>query len=208
MHVDLKARVWTRDGHEAGRVERAVIDPGTGEVSAFVVSTGGLFGKDVVVDRRELERATRDGDDLHLDLTKRDLDDLPAFVPDSYGPPPEDWVPPGAGYLAGDYLFPMGAAPAMLPADPLVASEQEDLPGLTKGAPVLDASGDEVGVVDDLHFDAGSGQLRGAAVRLGGALRTMLGGGEKVEIGRDQIERVEDGLVRLRERKEELRLAA
>jgi len=62
MRVDLDAKVRARDGDEIGSVDRAIVDPHTEEVTSFVVSTGAIFGRDVVVARGDLEQATDDGD--------------------------------------------------------------------------------------------------------------------------------------------------
>jgi sporulation protein YlmC with PRC-barrel domain len=47
MRVDLQAKVLTREGETAGRLQQVVVDPRTNEVSEFVMSTGGLLGHDV-----------------------------------------------------------------------------------------------------------------------------------------------------------------
>jgi hypothetical protein len=60
MRVDLDAKVKTRDGHDAGAVQRAVIDPRADNVSDFVISTGGLLGYDVLV-RSQLPKCQRPG---------------------------------------------------------------------------------------------------------------------------------------------------
>src|SRR5437899_12234343 len=49
MRIDLNARIRTSDGHEAGKVHRVLIDPATERITGFVVSTGRLLGRDVIV---------------------------------------------------------------------------------------------------------------------------------------------------------------
>jgi len=63
-------------------------------------------------------------------------------------------------------------------------------------------------VVDDLRFDAENGNLQGFVLRVGGALRTLFGGGDTVEVSRYQIESVGESLVRLRLAKDEVEAAA
>jgi hypothetical protein len=84
MRVDLHAKVLTRDGDSAGHVEHAVVDPNTNEVTDFVVSTGGLLGKDVLVPRTALDQASPEGDALRLGLDRHELERLPAYEPGDY----------------------------------------------------------------------------------------------------------------------------
>ncbi|MDQ6857559.1 MAG: PRC-barrel domain-containing protein [Chloroflexota bacterium] len=203
MRVDLDARVQTQDGKDAGSVQRAVIDPKTKEVTDFVVSTAGLFGWDVLVPRHDLERATPSGDVLRLDLTKDELEHLPAFDPAKYGAPPINWSAPGLAYPFAGYLWPTSYLPA--PDIAPVSGEVPDEYTVTKGTKVYDHTGDEqVGVVDDVRFDEASGRLSGLVVRSGGSLATMFGRGEVIEIERAEIARVADRMVFLRGTKAEL----
>ncbi len=211
MRVDLNAKVRTRDGEDAGQVERAVIDPDTSEVAAFVVSTGGLLGKSVIVPRVDLERASRDGDVLVLGLSKDELDDLKPYVPTDFGVPPIGWSPLAPyNYPMPGYLWPAGYAytPPPLPGPMVEPSDDTEAMTVDKGATVMDRDGEEVGVVDDVFFEPGSGQLSGVIVRLGGFLRTTLGGGETVEIRGRMIDHVSGGIVHLRTSKNELKRVA
>lgn len=211
MRVNLNAKVRTASGEDAGQVERAVIDPESSEVCAFVVSTGGLLGKSVIVPRVDLERASRDGDVIVLNLSKDELNDLQPFVPSDYGAPPYGWSPLAAyNYPMPGYLWPAGYsyAPPPPPGPMVKASDETEAMTVDKGATVMDRDGEEVGVVDDVFFEQGSGQLRGVIVRLGGFLRTTLGGGETVEIQGRMIDRVSSGIVHLRTSKAELKRVA
>jgi sporulation protein YlmC with PRC-barrel domain len=75
---------------------------------------------------------------------------------------------------------------------------------LGKGAVVMDSDGHDVGVVDDVLFDQNGGQLRGFVLRIGGVFRTLFGGGDTVEVDVSQVERVAEGIVHLRVRKDDL----
>src|SRR5688572_4731307 len=109
MRVDLDAKVRTRDGKAAGKVERAVVDPDANEVSDFVISTGGLFGHDVLVPREHLEASNRDGDAIVLDLTRDELKAMPAHVAADYTVPATGWIPPDAyPYPTSAFLWPAG----------------------------------------------------------------------------------------------------
>jgi sporulation protein YlmC with PRC-barrel domain len=216
MRLDLDATVRTRDGEDVGNVDRAVVDPHTNEVTHIVLRTGTIFGRDIMIPREDLERGSQDGDTIQLDLTKDELEQFPDFLIEQYSAPPPSWVgPTGYGFPASGYAWPIavdpmtGGMPMMLPDEEVDADvEEPDQVTLTKGALVLDRDGDDIGVVDDLRFDADSGRLQGFVLRVGGALRTLFGGGDTVEVSRPQIEHIGESLVRLRLAKEEVETAA
>src|SRR5919199_6046382 len=109
MRIDLDAKVRTRDGHGAGSVQRAVVDPRTNEVMELVVSTGGWLGRDVLVPRTEIEAAEDDGGAVRLRLTKQELEALPAYVPANYvAPPVGAAMPLGYGFPESGFLWPVG----------------------------------------------------------------------------------------------------
>jgi len=215
MRVNLDAKVRASDGEEIGSVDRAVVDPRTNEVTHMVVRTGTIFGRDIMVPREDLERATLEGDTIQLDLTRDELEQFPDFVMDQYGAPPPTWVAPaGYGFPSTGYAWPiavdpmMGEMPMMLPDDDLDADlDEPDQVTLTKGALVMDRNSDDIGVVDDVRFDVETGRLQGFVLRVGGALRTLFGGGDTVEVSRHQIERVGESMVHLRLAKEEIEAA-
>ena len=231
MRIDLDAKVRTRDGEDAGSVQRAVVDPRTSEVIELVVSTGGWLGRDVLVPRTEIEAAEDDGGAIRLRLTKQELEALPAYVPANYvNPPSGAALPLGYGFPESGFLWPVGFpaatgvgyTPAMSPAGAVTAADrtgqaQDGIAAgpaaggqnvseasLGKGAIVVDSQGDDIGVVDDVLFDQNGGQLRGFVLRLGGVLRTLFGGGDTVEVAAAQVKRVAEGIVHLRVAKDEL----
>jgi sporulation protein YlmC with PRC-barrel domain len=207
MRVDLDAKVLLKDGEEAGSVQRAVLDPDTDQVSHFVVSTGGLFGRDVLVPRDALEGATRDGDSLRVDLTKDELEKCEGFVPSQYTVPPTGWVAPvGYAWPHAGYAWPLAYPyePYTTATDRYPEREPDEVT-INKGAMVVDRAGDDVGVVDDVLLNQQTGRLEGFVVRVGGAFRTLFGGGETVRLERDLIDRVREGVVQIRVDKETLR---
>jgi|SRR5215216_3176950 sporulation protein YlmC with PRC-barrel domain len=218
MRLNLDATVRTRDGEDVGNVDRAVVDPSTNEVTHIVLRTGAIFGRDIMIPREDLERGSQDGETIQLDLTKDELEQFPDFMIEQYSGPPPTWVAPaGYGFPSTGYAWPIamdpmtGAVPTMLPDEDLdddAAIDEPDQVTLTKGALVLDRNGDDIGVVDDLRFDAGTGRLEGFVLRVGGALRTLFGGGDTLEVSRPQIEDIGESLVRLRLAKEEVEAAA
>ncbi len=211
MHVDLDARVLTSDGHDVGRIKHAVLDPQASEVAAFVVSTGGLLGRDVLIARQEIESARPDGDAIRLEMSKERFDDLPAFVPQGYGEPPVGYAPTGPNaYPTSAYLWPVAyevtatdvAIPDRGPAP--TGHPEGGPPGIDHGSRVVDSNGDEVGVVEDLLFDEETGKLRALVVTLGGGLQRLFGAGRAAKISASLVERVADGVVHLRTVKEQI----
>jgi uncharacterized protein YrrD len=217
MRVDLHARLISHDGHDVGSIERAIVSPASNEISEFVINTGGVFGRDLLLPRAEVERATPDGDRLQLRLTKEELDRLPSFVAANFVPPPAGWAAPvGNPFGAAGYLWPAaypipapyadaGAAATAYAVGPGQDEREITSPTLARGDVVLDREGDEIGVVDDVAFDPATGRLTGFVLRVGGALTTLFGGGETIQVGREQLDRVEEGRVRLNVDREALR---
>jgi sporulation protein YlmC with PRC-barrel domain len=200
MRVDLDAKVHSSDGEELGSVERAVFDPTSKQVRELVVTTGGLLGRDVLVPVEALEQGGPGGDRIVLKLSKAEAEALPPFVEAGYMAPPPGWVPPGdLGLAYGSYLWPAaGAAPmtaASVPTDP---TQKSDAFTIGKGAVVMEAGGEDVGVVDDVRFEASTGELEGFVLRIGGVLTTLFGGGDTVVVGRNDVDRVAEGAVYLR----------
>jgi sporulation protein YlmC with PRC-barrel domain len=220
MRVDLDAKVLARDGEEIGSVDRAIVDPNTDEVTAIVVRTGAVFGRDIVVAREELEQASEDGDSIRLSLTKDELEQMPDFEPERFNAMPPTWVAPaGYGFPSSGYVWPVAVDPidpaATMPmmTEPIAVDEmgiddEVELVTLNKGAVVMDKHGDDIGVIDDVRFDARTGQLEGFVLRVGGALRTMFGGGDTLELSHREIERVGESVVYLRIAKDEVEAAA
>jgi sporulation protein YlmC with PRC-barrel domain len=229
MRIDLDARVRTSDGREAGSVQRVILDPSTNQIEAFVVSTGGLGGHDVVVPHADLAAASDDGDAVRLSLSKDELERLEPFAPEQFMAPPVGWMaPPLFGYPENAYVWPAsyaGTAPVAAGAYAGAAvggtrpdTEAETAPtgaaaasagevgdiDVPKGTPVFDRNGEDVGVVDDVRFDNDTGQLMGFVVRAGGALRTFFGGGETTEIARSLIDHVGGDGVYLRVLRDEV----
>jgi uncharacterized protein YrrD len=213
MRIDLHAKVLTREREPAGNLEQAVIDPRTNEVTDFVVSTGGLFGKDVLVPHAEVDQASTEGDVLRLRLGKRELERLPAYEPAQYGAPPQGWIAPlDYAFPAAGYLWPITplGGPIQAPTQEVVppaAREPWEAPRsvrIDKGTSVVDRVGSDVGAIEDVRLEAGSDRLEGIDVRLGGALRRLFTGGDVIYLGADLVDSFEPRLVRLRIEKEAL----
>lgn len=191
MQIQLDARVRTNDGHRAGEVRRAVWDPETNEIRAFVVGTGGLLGHDVVVSREVLERADRDRDEVVIALSKHELDSLERYEEHAYAPPPYGWLAPAAyHYPTAAYLFPV--APMV---DPAVENEpRTERHAIARGMRVRDTAGNVIGRVAELRFDDETGELRAILVRPehpagGDALREIPA--DHVDVGGEGVQLIE-----------------
>jgi sporulation protein YlmC with PRC-barrel domain len=192
MRIDLHAAVRTSDGHGAGHIKSAVWDPAKNELAEFVIATGGLLGRDVLISREVLERATRNGEEIVLDMTKSELDGLATYDTSAYEAPPPGWLAPAAyGFPAGGYLWPVGAIEPMLQPAPKETVSRRT-PDIRKGMKVRDADNNVIGAVEQVSLDSATGELRGIVVRTGGALEKMAGGGELREITAEHLEVIDD----------------
>jgi uncharacterized protein YrrD len=198
MRIDLSARVKTSDGHEAGNIHRVIVDPGIGLVTGFVVSTGRLLGRDVIVSEDSLADAAPEGDVITLNLTKRALDSQPTFEETEYVVPPVGWAAPNLGYATPPTAF-------VWPADAAIGETVErSRPAIKKGDTVKDRDGDVVGTVEDIRFDEKTGEVLSFIVKAGAGLERLFGGSKVAEISREDILRIADGEVRLGVDREEI----
>jgi len=198
MRIDLNARIRTSDGHEAGKVHRVLIDPATERITGFVVSTGRLLGRDVIVGEDMFADASADGETITLNLTKKDLDTQPSFEEDDFVIPPAGWSAPNLGYAIPPESF-------LWPADSALADIGErSRPSIKKGDTVKDRDGDVVGTVEDIRFDEATGNVLSVTVKAGAGLERLFGGGKIAEISRDDILRITEDEVRLGVDREEI----
>jgi sporulation protein YlmC with PRC-barrel domain len=206
MRIDLGAKVRTKDGHGAGHVKKVVWDPRANRIIAYVINTGGLLGHEVVISPEVLEAAAREGDELVINLTKKELGDLARYEEAEYTAPPPDWTAPDFHALpTAGYLWPIGymdVAPSIVPPrhpqeDHEEHQERGHSPQIREGMRVRDANGDEIGVVAEIRVDEATEELRAIVVRRGGALDRIAGGGATLEIDAEQIGHVDHDELRL-----------
>ena len=198
MRIDLNARIRTSEGHEAGKVHRVLIDPATERITGFVVSTGRLLGRDVIVGEDMFADASADGETITLNLTKKELDTQPSFEEDDFVVPPAGWSAPNLGYAIPPESF-------LWPADSALADIGErSRPSIKKGDTVKDRDGDVVGTVEDIRFDEATGNVLSLTVKAGAGLERLFGGGKIAEISRDDILRITEDEVRLGVDREEI----
>lgn len=205
MRVDLHATVVTRDGKRLGHVQHAVVDPEKNEITQYVISTGGLLGKDVLVERAHVAQIDTEGNVVHLNIDKDQLDRLPVYLPADYDAPPPGWMPPPTTtFPYAGFLWPatrIRADDSSTVREPWQARSDVLI---DKGSLVVDRSGDEVGMVDEIVLAPDGTHLQAFDVRLGGPLRTLLPGGDVVRLGMDVVDSIEPMSVRLRVDKESL----
>jgi PRC-barrel domain len=79
MPFETGATVRTSDGQDAGTIESLVRDSGTNVVSGFVISTGGLLGRKVLIKPGELEDRTADGDAIRMRVSQTELEERPDY---------------------------------------------------------------------------------------------------------------------------------
>lgn len=77
MPFEVGATVRTSDGQDAGTIESLVRDEATNVVSGFVISTGGVLGRKVLIKAGELEDRTADGDAIRSSLSQAELAERP-----------------------------------------------------------------------------------------------------------------------------------
>ncbi len=111
--ADRRTKVRTKDGHDAGHVKHAVWDPNGTRITEYVIATGGPLGHEVVVSPELLESAARGGNEIVLNISKHELDQLAHYESANYTAPPADWVAPSvlgfpaSGFPVGGHLFPV-----------------------------------------------------------------------------------------------------
>jgi uncharacterized protein YrrD len=79
MPFEMGATVRTSDGQDAGTIESLVRDEATNVVSGFVISTGGILGRKVLIKPGELEDRTADGDAIRTSLSQAELAERPDY---------------------------------------------------------------------------------------------------------------------------------
>ncbi len=194
MQINLDARVRTSDGHDAGKLRRVLVDPATLRITGFVVSTGGLLGREVIVGEHDFVEG-REGE-LMLRLSKAELAQQPTFDEAGFTAPPAGLAATmGYGFASNAYLVPVVAGD-----EPVTESSR---PTIKKGDVVKDRDGDVVGVVEEVRFDEKTAQLSGFVVKAG-AGRRLVGGGETAEISADDVLRIFEGEVRVGVDREEI----
>jgi len=158
------ANVYTADGERVGTIERAVIEPGTKEVTHLVVEKGFLFTEDKVVPMSLVGPATENK--VTLRDNAGDLEELPDFIEsyyvstDTVDQRPQQQAP-GIGSI---YWYPpIGSRPATGLFDTNTRSQYvretlKNIPegsvALEEGAKVISSDDKPVGKIEQIFTDS------------------------------------------------------
>lgn len=180
MDIPLNARVMSSDG-AAGHTTDILVDPQTRTITHLVVRTAGMLGYDVVVPIADVIEATPE--QVRVRLSQHELEALPPFEANDALPIDRDPV----AYM-GDALLLDPYASVLLPT-------HENIPpgevALRRGDRV-EARDGAIGHVDGFLSDPHTDRITHLILREG-----HLWGARDITIPVGQIERIEDGAVRL-----------
>ena len=79
MPFETGTTVRTSDGQDAGTIDALVRDEATTVVSGFVIATGGILGRKVLIKAGELEDRTADGEAIRMRLSQAELAERPDY---------------------------------------------------------------------------------------------------------------------------------
>jgi uncharacterized protein YrrD len=191
MRIRLDAKVRTKDGHGAGHVKKILWDPRANEVNAYVVSTGGLLGHDVLISREILDRATAEGDEVVVELTKAELGKLEHYEEASYVTPPVGWPAPVMyDYPSTAYVLAVASDPLSRPGGARHDLHEHAKPEFKKGMHVRDSSGADLGVIDEIRIEELTGEVRAIVIRHGDSTREVPA--DHVDIGDGEVHVIDE----------------
>jgi uncharacterized protein YrrD len=204
VDISLGMHVYTSDGHDAGTIDRLVLDPATNHVKSAVVHKGSLLTRDVQIPLDQLQVRT-DGT-VHIALSSRQLHELPQFYDEKFMAPPSSYIPPSPS--AADELYITTGAPvpelepiATSPTGPEdVTSEaraaffKEDLANAVVGedSAVVARDGASIGHVHSLIFHPHTGVLESIVVRHGFFFT------HDTTLSAELIDSIDDGVITLK----------
>lgn len=102
--IRIGTAVFSKDGLEAGEVDRVVFDPATAKVTHLALRSTGTLTRDIVVPIEVVSRS--DDGSVWLDCSVVDLEAMPDYVEQEYVSPAPEELAPGP-YEHGDVLFPV-----------------------------------------------------------------------------------------------------
>jgi uncharacterized protein YrrD len=164
MQLHQDATIFSATGEELGKLDRIVLDPGTGEVTHIVLRKGWFFQEDRVIPVQWI--TSTDGSKVHLSKEVENLEDLPLFEETHY-------VDPGAEDAEGEretaipaapplYWYPPVSIPIGFPAYyrmPFAVETDRNIPEgaipLKDGAKVYATGGEHVGDIERLYTGEG-----------------------------------------------------
>lgn len=149
---------------KVGKIAYVVVKPPEFHMTDVVVSTGTLFGRDVVVPTEDIGGMS-DGK-VHLTIDKAKLEQYKDYVEVHYDQPPENWAPEGGFmYPTQSVLWPAGTYYPQ-PSSTIVNAPTGTV-GIREGMDVLSSDGHKIGLVHAVDADPSTGDLRDLVVRHG-----------------------------------------
>lgn len=153
-----------RGDQKLGTVAYVIVNPTSMDVTDFVVSTGALLGRDVVVPTDAVQRV--EAGKVYITLDKNGLEACDDYVDVDYNAPPADWIPaPEYGYPSGGMLWPAGIY--YPEATSVTVNTPPGTVGLHKGMDVLSDDGHKIGTIDALETDPRAGHVTHIVVKQG-----------------------------------------
>jgi osmotically-inducible protein OsmY len=166
---DIGTEVHCQDG-QCGKLRKVVLDPHTQRVTDLIVERGFLLTTDRVVPVRLVEQATREG--IMLSISSQALSEYPEYrVLEFEEPAPE--VQSGHYDRRDIRCWTQGYTMACRePVVPMVRRQVHEGVSpyravIERGTAVLDTSGSEIGKIDHLLVDPGSGEVSHLVMRKG-----------------------------------------
>jgi len=170
MLVRIGARVFGADG-ELGTIQGMVVNQRGDAVEDLIVRHGMLGGQERQVPFAFISRVDDDGTvQLNVDHARfahfLEYTDAAYRVPDAdwVAPPAADQIYPVKGAFEVDVAVDRGAVgfgsgkPGRYPGGNVVVSEDQQMPVIRHGMPILDLSGEKVGEVGDFEVDTAHGK--------------------------------------------------
>jgi uncharacterized protein YrrD len=219
MRIQLGDEVRTRDGKDAGKIDKLIFDPASHDVKAAVVRKGFFLPDDVEIPLERLQ-VEREGV-VRLDCSAEQVDDLPRFYEASYTTtPPVDYTST-YDFPVGGVLWPVGGigtypivgdprlgnpmpppvpGPSTADRDRADAHYRQDIENaiIDEGSEVRSREGEKVGEIHSVAFDSASGRPTSFVVRKGFLFN------EDLELPAETIASVDNGVVHLSLDKEQV----
>ena len=164
QRIEIGTDVVGSDGEKLGTVAYVVVRPPEMHVTDFVVSTGAILGRDVVVPVSAVT-GVADGE-VHLSMDKDEVNRCEDYVEVRYERPPEDWIAPtGLAYPSQTMLWPAGVN--MPEPSSVEVNAPPGTVGLHEGMDVESSDGHRVGSIEALDQDAATGNITAIIVKQG-----------------------------------------
>jgi len=179
MRVKLGARVVGSEG-ELGTVEGMVPNRELDRVEDLIVRHGTLLAQERQVPLSYVV-SVDDDDVVHLGAEQVEVEQSKPFTEAGYRAPSVDWSAPPSAHgvlpLKGDFevdaTLARGAVgydagkPGGYPGDEQVVAEDQKLPVIRRGTPIVDISGEQVGEVSELAINVEDGSVVHLTMRSG-----------------------------------------